>query len=72
VSAFPSDQYIAVADSLTDRIRALDPAAVSACVDAWALFKVHGFHCADLQPSLFQAQFALHTVQREIAAKATP
>ena len=53
--------YTATADTLTDRIRALIPShpEIMEMESAWDLFKVDGFDCKDLNPSAFQAGFAL-------------
>lgn len=50
--------YTQIADALTERIVALGP-QVLALDDAWQLFKIPGFTCDDLAPSLAQADFAL-------------
>ena len=50
--------YTNTADELTTRIVALGP-QVMEIASAWDLFKVPGFHCQDLQPSLFQVQWSL-------------
>jgi hypothetical protein len=50
--------YESIADALTERIVALGPRILD-IEDAWGLFKVEGFKCDDLAPSLYQAQFAL-------------
>ena len=53
--------YETTADQLTARIVALIPAhpEILEIESAWDLFKIEGFDCADLQPSAFQAGWAL-------------
>lgn len=53
--------YASTADDLVARIVALIPSQpqILTLDSAWDLFKVPGFECADLQPSLYQASFAL-------------
>jgi len=55
------NEYVEVADTLTDRILKLIPdnPSILDMDDAWGLFKVEGFESNDLQPSLYQASFAL-------------
>jgi len=58
----PADQaYADTADELTKRILALIPEhpEILTIDGPFALFKVPGFKCDDLQPSLFQAGWAL-------------
>jgi hypothetical protein len=59
--------YEKTADALVDRIIALGP-QVLAVTDAWALFKIKGFTCEDLQPSLAQADWALMKAKQKLAA----
>lgn len=59
--------YESTASSLVQRILALPHEKVNACQDAWDLFKVEGFKCDDLNPSLFQASWALGKAKEEIA-----
>ena len=53
--------YETTARSLVERIVRLIPAnpQIMQMKSAWDLFGVSGFDCADLQPSLFQASWAL-------------
>lgn len=51
--------YSSTADALVQRILALPHDKVEACNDAWGLFKIEEFKCDDLEPSLFQADWAL-------------
>lgn len=51
--------YYATADKLVQRILSLPHDKAEACNDAWNLFKIEGFKCDDLQPSLSQADWAL-------------
>ncbi len=55
------EQYASTAEKLKDRILALIPdhPEILELEDAWGLFKVEGFKSDDLEPSLFQAQWAL-------------
>lgn len=55
------DPYAFTADALTQRILALIPAhpEILTLTDAWQLFKVPGFECGDLAPSMAQADAAL-------------
>lgn len=57
--------YTDTADALVARIDALVPAhpEILTLTSAWELFRVPGFHCDDLQPSAFQAGWALAKVQ---------
>lgn len=65
------DLYRFTADLLTQRILALIPEhpEILTLTDAWQLFKVPGFECADLQPSMAQADAAL-IIAKAIHAKA--
>lgn len=55
------ESYSGTAEMLVDRIVALIPENqhILSMTSAWDLFKVDGFKCDDIGPSLFQAQFAL-------------
>ncbi len=55
--------YEATADELTRRIVALGPLILN-LNSPWELFKVDGFTCSDLGPSLAQASYALANAQR--------
>lgn len=57
--------YAATADELSARIEALIPTNpdLLTLTDPWQLFKVPGFKCDDLQPSLAQAACALGSAQ---------
>ena len=57
--------YISAADALTDRIAALGP-QILALESPWELFKVPGFSCGDLEPTLYQASFALAKAQERL------
>ena len=61
--------YKATADTLTDRIVALGPQVLD-LADAFQLFKVPGFECRDLAPSLAQADFALSAAQAILRERA--
>lgn len=56
-----SSDYESTAHELRDRIYALIPTQpqIMELTDCWGLFKVPGFNCNDLGPSMFQAQWAL-------------
>ena len=60
-----SFDYAHTADALVARIQALIPAhpEILTMDSPWDLFKVNGFHCDDLQPSLCQAAWALRRAQ---------
>lgn len=66
------DLYGFTADTLTQRILALIPEhpEVLTLTDAWGLFKVPGFDCADLQPTMAQAYAALANAKAIHAARA--
>ena len=55
------EAYTSTAEQLRDRIVALIPdhPEILEMVEAFDLFKVEGFQCKDLDPSLAQAQWAL-------------
>lgn len=57
----PADSYASTADQLVERIVALIPThpEILRMNSAWDLFTVPGFECSDLQPSLYQASWAL-------------
>lgn len=58
----PRSQYEATADVLVDRIVALGPVILN--LDSpWGLFKIEGFDCSDIEPSLAQASGALAKAQ---------
>ena len=54
-------QYEGTANELVNRIAALIPEhpEIMGMDSAWDLFKVDGFKCDDLMPSMFQASWAL-------------
>ncbi len=58
--------YESTADQLVDRITALIPANpnILEMESAWDLFKVSGFQCGDISPSLAQASWALAKAKR--------
>lgn len=58
--------YQTNADELVQRILSLPHDKVEACNDAWGLLKIEGFKCDDLQPSLFQASWALNKAKQII------
>lgn len=66
-----SSAYEATANELRDRILALIPTQplILEMVDVWDLFRVEGFKCDDLQPSLAQAQAALRSAQETYKTK---
>lgn len=59
--------YTKAAETLVERIRALVPThpEILTFDDPWALFRVPGFKCSDLDVSLAMASAALAQVQRE-------
>jgi hypothetical protein len=61
--------YAATADVLVERITALIPEhpEILTMNSAWDLFKVEGFNCNDIGPSLFQASWALKKAQQDFA-----
>ena len=65
--------YSSTADALVERIRALMPAhpEIASMEAPWDLHKVPGFKCDDLEPSLFQASWALRRAQALGAAAPT-
>jgi hypothetical protein len=64
--------YEATADALVKRIlEAFRAHPESASItDAWDLFKVPGFKCSDLEPSLAQAGWALSRAKKLYAEEA--
>jgi len=56
-----AQQYSGTADELTSRILALIPdnPGILEIDGPWDLFEVQGFKCNDINPSLFQASWAL-------------
>ena len=58
-------EYSSICDNLVTRIEALVPAhpEILTMRDVWDLFKVPGFRCDDLGPSMAQAMAALQEVQ---------
>lgn len=58
--------YETAADELVMRIRKLIPdnPSIVDMSDPWSLFKIPGFKCDDLQPSLFQASWALQKAKK--------
>lgn len=65
--------YGGTANLLRDRIAALIPAhpEILQMVEPWGLFKVEGFHCDDIAPSLAQASWALAAAQSMYRATLT-
>ncbi len=55
-------QYSTTANALSDRILALIPdhPEIMQMTSPWDLFKVKDFKCSDLNPSMFQASWALN------------
>lgn len=68
--------YEKTADRLVQRIEALLPTHPEILLmdSPWILFTVDGFECNDLQPTLFQAAWALKKVQTThgVIAEGTP
>lgn len=66
-----SNQYASTADRLVDRIVALIPShpEILALESPWGLFKVDGFKCDDIGPSLAQAAWALSKAKHDYAAQ---
>ena len=58
--------YEATANELRDRILALIPThpEILDMTSAFDLFRVEGFKCNDLQPSMGQAMFAMESAKR--------
>jgi hypothetical protein len=63
--------YEQTADELTARIMALGP-RILPLDSPWDLFKIDGFKCDDLGPSLFQADWALRQAQKLLREYQTP
>lgn len=65
--------YESTANELANRILALlpDHPELRTSTDPWQLFKVPGFKCDDLQPSLAQAAWALGEAQGRYSASRT-
>lgn len=61
--------YSKTADELVARITALIPdhPEIMDMESAWDLFDVDGFKCDDLQPSMFQAGWALQKSKQDFA-----
>ena len=53
--------YASTADELVTHIRevAKTQPQILKCESPWDMFKIEGFKCNDLEPSLFQASWAL-------------
>lgn len=62
--------YETTADELVDRIVALGPKVLEVS-DAFGLFKI-GLKCDDLEPSLFQAQWALSVAKKRLREAKVP
>jgi hypothetical protein len=62
-----SDEYVAVANTLKDRIISLIPEnpSILAMDSCWDLFDVPGFRCDDLSPTMAQASWALAKAKAE-------
>ena len=60
------EPYADTADKLTDVILGLIPTnpSILEMGSPWDLFKIEGFRCEDIQPSLFQAGWALANAKR--------
>ena len=65
-----AEQYASTADELANRILSLIPAhpEIMTLASPFDLFKVDGFYCSDLSPSLFQASHALAAARRRYKA----
>lgn len=63
--------YIAAAEELSRRILALIPGhpEILSMRSPWGLFKVSGFYCKDLDPSMAMAQAALEDAQQQYVAR---
>jgi hypothetical protein len=61
------NMYSSTAECLKDRILSLIPdnPDILKIDSAWDLFKINDFNCDDLQPSAFQAQWALTKAKQE-------
>lgn len=66
--------YESTANELTNRILALIPTQpqILDLTSAWDLFKVPGFKCDDIGPSLAQASWALSSAQQAYRARRSP
>ena len=62
--------YNGVAEELAKRILALIPdnPQLLEMTDCWELFKVPGFNCKDLGPTMFQAGWALNKAKHDYKA----
>lgn len=65
------DVYTSTADELVKRITDLisDHPEILTLDDVWKLFKIKGFYCEDLGPSLFQAQWAPAKAKKDWMSK---
>jgi hypothetical protein len=65
------EQYSSTADELVNRITALLPLhpEILEMESAFDLFKLPGFKCDGLQPSLFQASWALNKAKATAKAR---
>lgn len=63
----PNEFYSQTADSLVERIKVLIPEhpEILTMPSPWDLFKIPAFKCDDIQPSLFQASWALSRARAE-------
>lgn len=63
--------YESTANKLRDRIVELIPAnpEILEMTDCWALFKINGFTCGDLEPSMSQAAWALSAAKEAYREK---
>lgn len=57
--------YAHTADVLTQRIVDLGTVVLD-IDDPWQLFNIPGFNCKDLEPSLYQAGYALRAAQQKL------
>lgn len=73
MSTTAANTYSGIANTLKDRILLLIPdhPAILVLESAWDLFKIEGFECSDLGPSMAQAQWALGRARQEWR-KSTP
>lgn len=58
-------EYEKSGDELYRRILALGPQILE-LTDAWQLFKIPGFECRDLEPTMAQADAALALAQQRL------
>ena len=67
----PGEAYTTITETLKDRILALIPEhpEILEFDSAWRLFGVDGFDCSDLEPSAFQAGWALNKARQEYKEK---